>query len=397
MSSDILGPTSDDVGRWEASGSYALTAVTVTPPGTPLLERALRVWRTGAPTGGVWEGGWRSGSLRGRRLRITGWGRTLGGASLPLLFGVVGRDVDGGRLVTGRVPVLPDGRDWTQFDVSVDLPLNFAGRDWRPELIIPDGTEDKIVLLYRPRIEIVDQTAREASASLDVETTARASADELMARFLVRTQLISGGRRVVTGFGFQSSIGENGTPESEFEILADKFKVVAPPSVSGQPAKTMFAVQNVNGSAQVAIAGTLYADDVMLTRMIRSNQVTRDAWSASASDVDLSGLDGWVTVQSVSITRSAGLSARIDISGSWRGAWQSGYLKLRARVIRAPSTVIAEWPSENVEGRGHIGRFWVDPANISGSQTYRFQIYIPQPRSGLTIEYPAIYVLELMR
>lgn len=67
-------------------------------------------------------GGWRSGSLRGRRLRISGWGRTLGGASSPLLFGVVARDIDGGRLVTGRVQVLPDGRDWTFFDVSVDLP-----------------------------------------------------------------------------------------------------------------------------------------------------------------------------------------------------------------------------------------------------------------------------------
>lgn len=401
--SDILGPSSADVGRWmiaEGAAGNIIASANV-PPIAVVEARSLRILRAAGSTAvfAAWEGGYRSGSLRGRRIRITGWAETQGAPGADLYLGIVTRDATGARLTASRVLVAPAQQGWTSFDVSFSFGDGHPGVDWRPEAAIAggDGAVAATRFVYRPRIEIIDETARETAASLSVETTARANADETMARFLVRTQLISGGRRVVTGFGFQSSIGENGTPESEFEILADKFKVVAPPSVSGQPAKTMFAVQNVNGAAQVAIAGTLYADDVLLTRMIRSNQVTRDAWAASASDVDLSGLDGWVTVQSVSITRSAGLSARIDISGSWRGAWQSGDQKLRARVIRAPSTVIAEWPSENVEGRGHIGRFWVDPANISGSQTYRFQIHIPQPRSGLTIEYPAIYVLELMR
>jgi hypothetical protein len=149
-------------------------------------------------------------------------------------------------------------------------------------------------------------------------------------RFLLRTAEIFGGRRIVTGFGFglEDAIQEGGAPVSLFEILADTFRVVAPPGVPGRPAKAVFQVGQVDGKAEVVVAGTLYADQVIATRVLAENAVT-DTFIAEASILTIATSGGIVRVNApISAERKTADSqpqavagARIEVRSGTSGAW----------------------------------------------------------------------------
>lgn len=263
VASALIGPTGTPIPGW--------VGATMSASGGTFNGKYIQVLNGARETTPL------PGNPNGRTYRIRGrvWNGYAGGTS-SLIIRLV--DAYTFAAISPSAVLIPAGTGWTDVDVTTTGYTDaeaFLIRIFCSASPAYAGVQSLVV-------EDITSAVDEAAAAVQVETTARVTETEQLARFLVRTTLLSGDRRVITGFGFQSSVAEGGTPESEFEILADKFKVVAPATIAGQPSKTMFSVQNVDGVAQVAINGLLFADNIISRRTLLTAAVNEDKIEAGA-------------------------------------------------------------------------------------------------------------------
>ena len=81
---------------------------------------------------------------------------------------------------------------------------------------------------------------------------------------------------VVTNGAVQGFVRLDGSAAgTAFTVAASKFQV-AQPGVSGGTVKPVFAIQQVNGSSQIAFRGTMFADGTINSRHIKAGSVTAD-------------------------------------------------------------------------------------------------------------------------
>ena len=113
-------------------------------------------------------------------------------------------------------------------------------------------------------IEQLSTTVGDRTAS--VETIAE-SIDGIEGKYTVKID----NNGYVSGFGLISTAND-GTPTSEFIILADTFKVVTP----GKTPQVPFVVGSVDGVSTVGINGNLVVDSTILARHIQAGSITAD-------------------------------------------------------------------------------------------------------------------------
>jgi hypothetical protein len=154
----------------------------------------------------------------------------------------------------------------------------------------------------------VEQTVRaeaDSSLSSQITTVAGAVADQA-ASVVVIQEVING---IETRFGVAVNnngqviglISLDGSPAgSTFTVVADKF-LVALPDVTGGDAVPVFAIQNVNDSAKLALRGDMVADGSILARHIQA--VTLSAISADLGEI------------TAGIIRSSDNKMRLDFNG----------------------------------------------------------------------------------
>ena len=104
------------------------------------------------------------------------------------------------------------------------------------------------------------------TAEANIRTTQTTTAElsgKVQAMYTLKTEVVSGGRKVVSGL----SMGVDGRGESQFNVHANKFAVW-----DGGSMKPMFAMVTVNGKTQAALSGDLLADGVIHGRHIAAGQ-----------------------------------------------------------------------------------------------------------------------------
>jgi len=298
------------------------------------------------------------GNPFGRTYRVSGW--FWNGHTSPLRVGIV--DGTSNAQISPLVILRPAASDWAYVSMTVTGTVDAESFRFRFFCALPPDFAGIQSLI----IEDITAAAEEASAAVQVETTARVNETEQLARFLVRTTLLSGGRRVISGFGFQSAITEGGTPESEFEILADKFKVVAPASVPGQPSKTMFAVQNVNGAPEVVVNGLLFADSIVTKRVIAPLAVgtTEIANNAVSRPYSATGSALNATVATVNMARNGYILAGYSRSFSAVGGSNARFL------LKIDGVVVLD---SLITGPQNVAQFAVRAVS-SGSRVVRIEV-----------------------
>ena len=103
-------------------------------------------------------------------------------------------------------------------------------------------------------------------AEANIRTTQTTTAElsgKVQAMYTLKTEVVSGGRKVVSGL----SMGVDGRGESQFNVHANKFAVW-----DGGSMKPMFAMVTVNGKTQAALSGDLLADGLIHGRHIAAGQ-----------------------------------------------------------------------------------------------------------------------------
>jgi hypothetical protein len=154
----------------------------------------------------------------------------------------------------------------------------------------------------------VEQTVRaEADGSLSEQITTVSGAVAAQTASVVVIQEVIDGIQSRFGVAVNNNgqviglIALDGSPQgSTFTVVADKF-LVALPNVTGGDAVPVFAIQNVNGSAKLALRGDMIADGSILARHIQA--VTLSAISADIGEV------------TAGIMRSADNKMRLDFNG----------------------------------------------------------------------------------
>lgn len=153
---------------------------------------------------------------------------------------------------------------------------------------------------------IVDAQIDDVSASVTTNATAIATVDGKLAASWSMTLNVDGH---ISGIK-QISDGTVST----FTISADAFFLAFPAAGAGGTPRTVFTIQNVNGSAQMALRGDFYADGVIKSVAIAAGEVKTvnlDAQAVTAAKIQAgsitsaSGVIGALSVNSLSIGDNA--------------------------------------------------------------------------------------------
>lgn len=199
-------------------------------------------------------------------------------------------EANSGTVVTRSqtAPSSPTAGDiWVELNIDDEVVGNWrwSGTAW--ESIDPaDIATTKAALLAEQTVRADADTALASdittlSSTVDDNTTAiqvaATTIDGIQGKYTVKID----NNGYVTGFGLISE-ANNGTPTSEFIVLADRFSVVVP----GQTKRVPFIVGTVNGVSMVGISGNLLVDGTIQANAIATNAITATKIAANAITAD---------------------------------------------------------------------------------------------------------------
>jgi hypothetical protein len=178
-----------------------------------------------------------------------------------------------------------------------------AGRQNKVAILVEQSQRLTDKLAFAQQITTLEAALDDAAAAIQVEQTVRAEADVSLssqittvasgvaantASVVVIQESING---IQARFGVALNVNGqviglislDGSPEgSNFTVVADKF-LVALPDVTGGDAVPVFSIQNVNGSAKLALRGDMIADGTIIARHIETTSLS--AISANIGEV----------------------------------------------------------------------------------------------------------------
>ena len=115
------------------------------------------------------------------------------------------------------------------------------------------------------------------------------SLNGVRAEYMLKTQVESGGRRYVSGFGLVNEL-QGTTPVSEFMVLANRFAVGTPSVDGGTPQFPFLVVTDATGHAKVCMESAFIQEAAIDTAHIRTaiicplrGAVTRCGWPGKRS------------------------------------------------------------------------------------------------------------------
>jgi hypothetical protein len=229
-------------------------------------------------------------------------------------------------------------------------------------------------------INVVSTNVGNLSASV---STLSLSVDGVRARYGVSLNV----NGYVTGF-IQNNNGSSGS----FDILADRFRVVAP----GFTPKTVFDVtaQGITMNANVTINGNLIVNGSISSTQLSANAATAGGYFFNASAVPMS--TSWQTAASVTLPMIGG-AAKVDFCCYVAGQGYANGTNVLYRLLRNGTEIrqgnlCLIYGEQTVYAGGNIGEnpqsvyqpvasmfpfFLIDTAGGSGSVTYTVQLRTP--------------------
>lgn len=304
------------VGSFESGsgGTWSAPVVAISPPGSKPWTKALQITaRDTLEAGTVFDV--REGEALFVEADVTCW-------QLPATYRVrLGVKVTTASGSTGfhAGPELIGGSDWTRLAASLVVPAGFVKAT--PWIQVDDGASGAAAPYPQSwAANISIQRASAATALVQQEATARASVDgHLSTLYTVRTQLTSGGRTVVGGFGLSGTSSPTAGPTIDFGVRADRFWI-GPPNDGSAPGVDdimPFVVQTtpvtING---VVIPKGVYMDAAYIVNLTAMVARLGNAWIDSAMIANLSAAK--IIAGSLAVGQYIQSSNYIPGSQGWR-------------------------------------------------------------------------------